>query len=312
MKDWSSIAWMRAAAVLFLGARSLPCAAQQPSSPFAGPPTAPAAESAAATGAAGLPPALPSPLPARPSPLADRPRLNPTPFAPTDLRFPITLAAALRLADARPLVVAAAQARVWVAEAELTRAKVLWVPNFNLGFDYIRHDGGGPDFNKGIMTAPSVNFFWAGAGLTGPGIGLIPTTDAIYEPLVARQMLNSQHWGVQTAKNDAVLEVADAYFRVHQYRGTYAGAIYSVTRARDVVARIEGLSRDLAQPFEVDRARNMLADLQQQAALARQQWRVESARLTRALRLDPAPWSSRWSTTTRRSRWSTRAGRWTT
>ena len=92
-------------------------------------------------------------------------RLRPAPLEPTDLRFPINLATALRLSDARPLIVAAAQAGVWVAEAQLTRAKVLWVPTLNIGFDYIRHDGGGPDFNKGIMTAPSVNFFYGGGGL---------------------------------------------------------------------------------------------------------------------------------------------------
>ena len=80
--------------------------------------------------------------------------LKPAPLEPGDLRFPINLATALRLSDARPLIVAAAQASVWVAEAQLTRAKVLWVPTLNIGFDYIRHDGGGPDFNKGIMTAP--------------------------------------------------------------------------------------------------------------------------------------------------------------
>ncbi len=33
------------------------------------------------------------------------------------------------------------------------------------GVDYLRHDGGGPDFNKGIMTAPSVNYFYGGPGL---------------------------------------------------------------------------------------------------------------------------------------------------
>ena len=42
---------------------------------------------------------------------------------PTDFRFPINLATALRLSDARPLIVAAAQASVWVAEAELTRPR---------------------------------------------------------------------------------------------------------------------------------------------------------------------------------------------
>jgi len=213
--------------------------------------------------------------------------LKAAPFESTDVRFPINLATALRLSDARPLVVAAAQAGVWVAEAELTRAKVLWLPALNIGFDYIRHDGGGPDFNKGIMTAPSTNFFYAGAGLWGDPWGIISTTDAIYEPLAARQALNAQHWNIQTAKNDALLQTADAYFMVHQYRGIYAGGIHVVERARDVVGRITAMSTDLVPVFEVDRARNMLADLEQQAVSARQQWRVQSARLTRVLRLDP-------------------------
>ncbi len=129
------------------------------------------------------PPAGEGPSPPGTSPLFDGLKLKSAPFAPTDRRFPITLAAALRLADARPLVVAAAQARVWVAEAELTRAKLLLVPALNIGFDYIRHDGGGPDFNKGIMTAPSVNFFYGGAALWG----VLPSTDALFEPLVARR-----------------------------------------------------------------------------------------------------------------------------
>ena len=223
------------------------------------------------------------PLPRDASPLATHPTLKPAPFAANDLRFPINLAAALKLSDARPLIVAAAQARIWVAEAELTRAKLLWVPALNIAVDYLRHDGGGPDFNKGIMTAPSTNFFYAGAGLWG----FLPMADALYEPLVARRVLNARHWDIQTAKNDALLQTADAYFQVHQYRGIYAGSLYVVDRARDVVGRIAAISGDLAPKFEVDRARNMLADLEQQAVLARQQWRVASARLTRVLRLDP-------------------------
>jgi outer membrane protein TolC len=243
--------------------------------------------------AQSLPPALfPTPsAPARmpaggvtvpPSPLSTIPVLK-APFEPTDLRFPINLATALRLADARPLIVAAAQARVWVAEGELTQAKVLWIPDLITGAVYIRHDGGGPDFNKGILTAVSVNYFQAGGGLNL----FLATTDAIFQPLVARQNLNARHWDVQGAKNDALLETADAYFMVHQYRGIYAGALYTVERAHEVVRRISVLSRDLVQAYEVDRARNMLADLEQQAISARQHWLVQSTRLTRALRLDP-------------------------
>ncbi len=160
-------------------------------------------------------------------------KLKPAPFESTDFRFPINLATALRLSDARPLIVAAAQASVWVAEADLTRAKLLWIPTLNLGFDYIRHDGGGPDFNKGIMTAPSVNFFYGGAGMWGT----ISTTDAIFQPLAARQVLNSAHWDIQSAKNDALLQTAAAYFSVHQHRGMYAGGLYTVERGHDLVGR---------------------------------------------------------------------------
>ena len=231
-----------------------------------------------------LPPALPAaPGAGRRNPLATTPTLKPAPFEPTDRRFPINLATALKLSDARPLVVAAAQASVWVAEAELTRAKVLWIPTLNLGFDYIRHDGGGPDFNKGILTAPSTNFFYGGVGATGN----LPTVDAIFDPLAARQVLNSRHWDVQAAKNDVLQRTADAYFLVHQYRGVYAGALYSIERGQDLVERIRRLSEELVPRVEVDRARNLLADLEQRATSARQEWRVQSANLSQVLRLDP-------------------------
>ena len=113
--------------------------------------------------------------------------------------------------------------------------------------------------------------------------------------------LNSRQFDVQSAKNDALLRTADAYFLVHQNRGMYAGTLYCVKRAGELVERIATMSRDLVPQVEVDRARNMLADLEQRAVSARQQWRVQSANLTQVLRLDPAPWSSRWSTITSRS-----------
>ncbi|WP_197446937.1 TolC family protein [Tautonia plasticadhaerens] len=209
--------------------------------------------------------------------------MAPAPTAPTDVRFPINLATALRLADARPLVVAAAQAGTWVAEAKLARAKALWLPTAMVGFDYIRHDGGGPDFNKGILTAPSVNFFYAG----GSFIQVVNLTDAYFEPLVARRELDARHWDVQAAKNDSLLRVADAYFAVHRARGSYAGALYCIDRGRQLVDRVDRLGADLVAPVEAQRARNMLADLQQRATSDREDWRVSSADLTQVLRLDP-------------------------
>ena len=293
--DRTGWAWMPVAALMFSCVELSPCKAQTPLPSLPPPTMSPAAGDVEGRGGRNLPPALPpsiAPAPRTPgatsettgpNPLATGLTLKAVPTEPTDRRFPINLAAALRLSDARPLIVAAAQAGIWVAEAELTRAKALWIPTLNLGFDYIRHDGGGPDFNKGIMTAPSTNFFYGGIGATGS----LPLTDAIFEPLVARQVLNSQHWAVQSAKNDALLQTADAYFMVHQSRGSYAGALYSIDRGRDLVERIAQLSKDLVPKVEVDRARNLLADLVQQAVSARQEWRVQSANLTQVLRLDP-------------------------
>jgi outer membrane protein TolC len=286
--DRTGRAWMPIAVVLLVRVEAAAGADQPPVPPSTIPPTVARVNQAERDLPPPLPPSL-SPAPGRgtggegANPLATDLKLKAAPMAPKDLRFPINLATALRLSDARPLVVAAAQAGVWMAEAELTRAKVLWLPTLNVGFDYLRHDGGGPDFNKGIMTAPSVNFFYGGGGLTGS----IPIADAIFQPLAARQVLNARHWDIQTAKNDALLQTSDAYFLVHQYRGMYAGALYTVERGRDLVERIAQLSKELVPRVEIDRARNMLADLEQQSVSARQEWRVQSANLTQVLRLDP-------------------------
>lgn len=221
--------------------------------------------------------------------------LKPAPFAETDREFPINLATALRLADARPLVVAAAQSSAWVAEAQLQRAQLLWVPQFNLGAVYYRHDGFGPDFNLGVnhsaygVPSPggplnqNLNYFYG----YGSFFQSVNVTDAIFQPLAARQTLDAQRMDIQTAKNDALLATANAYFAVHEYRGQYAGALDVLDRAEKLVARIEELARDLVPALEIDRAKRLQAALLQRAVSARERWRVASANLTQVLRLDP-------------------------
>ncbi|HTI50723.1 MAG TPA: TolC family protein, partial [Planctomycetaceae bacterium] len=222
-----------------------------------------------------------------PAASAEVPATN-APLEAGDTGFPINLATALRLADARPLVVTTAQAGAWIAEAQLQRAQLIWVPTLNMGADYIRHDGFGPDFNRGLNTAErplnqNVNFLYTGLGV----ISDFALTDAIFQPLAARQTLNSRRWDIQTAKNDALLATAKAYFDVHEARGKYAGALDVVRRTEMLTDRIDRLSEDLVPKVEVARARRMLATAQQNAAVRREKWRVSSANLTQVLRLDP-------------------------
>ncbi len=225
--------------------------------------------------------------------------LKDPPLETTDVPLPINLAAALKLADARPLMVTYAQARVWVAEAQLQHAQLLLVPQLNLSAVFYRHDGVGPDFFRGnnggnppghfdinsvsVPIRQNFNWFQAGAGLYGVG----NLTDAIFVPLAVRQVLKSRQADVQTARNDALLETARAYFTVHEYRGRYAGALDCVERAGKLIERLTEMSKDLIPRIEIDRAKRLQADLQQRAASAREAWRVASADLTLVLRLDP-------------------------
>ncbi len=276
-------------------ARSEPstCRAQSPGAPPAAVPPTPAA-----------PPSQDQesrPNTQAPSGGAEVVQLKAPPLEPGDRCYPINLATALRLSDARPILVAIAQAHAWVAEARLQRARAYWVPAFMVNAAYMRHDGpidfnGGANVPQGINAQgqydpgsfgkplnQNLNWFYAGFSLYQVGA----MTDAIFLPLAARQDLNARRWDVQTAKNDALLRTARAYFNVHRYRGQYAGALYTVERGRRLVAAISALRRDLVPAVEVDRARNLLADLEQQAVSAREEWRVASAELTRVLRLDP-------------------------
>jgi len=211
------------------------------------------------------------------------PELMAPQLSPCDQPLPINLATALRLADARPLMIAAAQASVQVALAQLSEARVLWLPNLYTGLSYFHHDGGGAG-NQGDAFINERDQFLAGAGL----MAAVSSNDAVFGPLAARQVLRSRQIDVQTARNDALLATAEAYFNVQQARGRLAGAEDVVAKSHDLVTRVTKLAKDLVPAFEADRARAQLAESEQAAAEAREAWRFASADLARTLRLNPA------------------------
>jgi outer membrane protein TolC len=202
----------------------------------------------------------------------------------TDRTLPINLATALRLADARPLLIEAARAAVETEYGFYQQARALWLPSIYLGADYQRHDAAQQNALTGQPILGTRNQFLAGGGAQA----VFALTDAIYAPLAERQLLRARNFDVETAKNEALLSVAVAYFDVQQARGILAGTLDSVAKARDLYRRISALGIGLAAPIEVERVRTTLEDLEQQAATAYQDWRFNSAAFTRVLRLDPA------------------------
>ena len=196
--------------------------------------------------------------------------------------LPITLAAALALANANPVAIQIADERVRAASAQLDRANVLWLPNLNIGADYYRHDGRIQAIAGEVFTT-SRSSLLLGAGPQAT----IALADAIFAPLAARQIARATEADAQATRNDTTLAVAVAYFNVQQARGEVAGAVAALTRADALVTRVEKLAPDLAPEVEIDRAATEAARRRQAVEAAYERWQVASADLTRLLRLQP-------------------------
>jgi outer membrane protein TolC len=253
------------------------------------PPPRPLTEAPSARGTDVVPPAppgCPSPGQFLQGPLVSEgqapPQLKPGQVQPGDQAMPINLPTALQLADARPILIAAAQASLRIAVAQLQRTQVLWLPNVTAGGTWYRHDGGGTG-NSGIEFIVGRDQYMIGAG---PFLDWT-FVDLIFLPRQARDQAAARRFDVQTARNDALRTVAEAYFNVQQARGRMAGAQDAAEKARNLAERIRALSKDLTSPFEIDRALTTLADIEREMLLRYQEWRVASADLTRELRLNP-------------------------
>lgn len=204
-------------------------------------------------------------------------------LAPCDKPLPINLPTALKLADVRPIDVGVASQRIELAAAQLRQAQVAWLPTVYLGADYFRHDGKLQDVQGNIVDA-SKSSLMLGAG----PYAVFALTDAIFGPLAARQVLQARESALQTARNDSLLTVAEAYFNVQQARGDLAGAEDVVQRGEDLVRRAEELAHqgEIIPELEVVRSRAQAARSRQAVQSARERWRVASADLVRVLRLE--------------------------
>jgi outer membrane protein TolC len=208
---------------------------------------------------------------------------------PDERPLPINLPTALQLANVRAVDIAAASARMRVAAAMLEGAQVLWLPTITVGGDYNRHDGRNQDVQGNVFDNSRSS---AMIGL-GTGIGsaaILDVGNAIFAPLYARQQVRVREAELQTASNDTLALVSEAYFNVQQARGEVAGAIDATRRTEDLFTRTRKLagSNGIVPELELFRAEAELARRQQAETLARQRWQVASAELLRVLRLDPA------------------------
>jgi outer membrane protein TolC len=231
-------------------------------------------------------PACPDPLPLFGGPVLAEgkafTRLTPAQPAATDRPQAINLATALRLAGARPVIIAAAEASVQVATAEFERARITWLPSVNMGAGYYRHDGA-TQGQSGTFYINTKEQVMAGGGLTAR----VATTDALFAPLAARQVLQARLIDVQTARNDALLATAEAYFNVQQARGRLSATQDVVDKGLEMAKQIDLERVASARATDLHRAKALHASFEDAIISAREQWRLASADLTQVLRLDP-------------------------
>ena len=181
---------------------------------------------------------------------------------------------------------------------------MLWLPSIYLGPNWIRHDGQVQTVQGQIQTISKSSLFLGGTAAAGSSVsGPIPAggpaqvsgltsilrfSDAIFEPLAARQVVDARRAGVQTATNDALLGVAEAYMDLQRAAGTLAIAREAATNAETLAGLTASFARSGAG-LEADH-RRALAERDRQrknVELAVGDLEAASAELVRRVRLDP-------------------------
>jgi len=125
----------------------------------------------------------------------------------------IDMPTAVRLADERNLDVAIYLARVEAADARLTQARLMAVPNIHVGATEDRHDGPIQETSGNVIDVERVSRF---TGVTA-GVG-IDVADAIFLPLVARQNRAAAMAASIANRQQVLMQVAAAYVRLVQAR----------------------------------------------------------------------------------------------
>ncbi len=226
------------------------------------------------------------------------------PLVPGQVLQPIDLPSALRLAGAQDLDISIARERVGQAIAELEQARVLWLPSIYVGPNWIRHDGQVQTVQGPIQTVSKSSLFLgataaAGSSVSGPipaggpaqvsGLtSILRFSDAIFEPLAAKQVVSARRAGIKVATNDALLGVAEAYMDLQQAAGRLAIAREAATNAQTLASLAASYARS-GSGLEADyrRATTERDRQRKNAELAVGELEIASAELIRRIRLDP-------------------------
>jgi outer membrane protein TolC len=204
--------------------------------------------------------------------------------SPAATPYPIDLATALRLAGANAIDVQIARERLNAAKAVALSTLTQLLPWLSAGTIYRRHGALIQDVVGNMVTADKESY------TVGPSVNLqVDVGDTVFRTLAARQAARAADRQVETQQQEVLLRAAQAYFDLLEAQAFVAAATESLDISRTYESQLQraveaGIAfKGDALRVRVQAQRNQLT-LQQ----AREQQRIQAARLAEILRLDPA------------------------
>lgn len=197
-------------------------------------------------------------------------------------KWPIDLPTALRLANASNLDVALARERINASYARLEGAEALWLPNLSAGPSYLFHEGTIQRVTGEIIDVRRSSLFVGG----GPTLA-VDVADAVFEPLVARQLLCADSFAADAAQHDTLLKVAEVYLDLLSAYAQQAIAEETFKNANELVRLTdEFVKQEVGLKSDAARALTERGTREQQLQAVQERIILASAAMSQLLRLD--------------------------
>lgn len=210
----------------------------------------------------------------------------------TGAPIPINLPTTLAMIGGQHPVVSFAQWRVQEAYAQLERAKVMWLPSIQSGFNYRRRDGNYQDVQGAIVDVNLNSFnYGLGAGAVGAGspsqpgiVARFHLADALFLPNAAEKTVLARGHAAAAVINQQLLNGGLAYFDLLEAFQDAEIIAAAVKRTSDLAK----ITEDFAEAGEglksdADRTAAELSLLQTRQLTVRERQLVASTRLSRVL-----------------------------
>ncbi|QDV22431.1 TolC family protein [Aureliella helgolandensis] len=210
----------------------------------------------------------------------------------------MNLPTALAMVGGQHPAVGFAQWRVQEAYAQLSQARVLWLPSLQAGFSFHRHDGNYQASDGRIVDIDRNSFqYGLGSGAVGAGTtprpGLVAQfhlADAIFQPEIAQKMAWARGHASTAVTNTQLRNAAISYLQLLDAHQTER--ILDESRLR--TAELAKLTGDFAAAgqglqADADRVQTELLMVENRLLSARERIEVTSARLAQVLSLDGGP-----------------------